>query len=200
MPIYRNRMPMAADTPLWHYTSLHAVTSMLRDRPIRLTRVDTFADPFEGSIPKSQCEGQLPIFSSADASDWMAMGVAVHHPGMPQHGASQPRTRHRARWTECTQRRKAQKRSTHAICWRWGHESEAMWRLYCKDRKRGQGLALRTRFGKLEASVSQRARDLALFGSRSRLESQASHRTGRLASRKAEDSAAGDVVRLVDFL
>ena len=97
MPIYKNRMPMPADTPVWHYTSLHAATSMLSDRQIRLTRVDTFRDPFEGSIPKIQYEGQLPILSSADASDWMAMGVAVHHPGMPHHGTNLPRKRHRDR-------------------------------------------------------------------------------------------------------
>jgi hypothetical protein len=58
-------------------------------------------------------------------------------------------------WTRMTIRRRAATRSAHASCWNWGPESEAMWRLYCKDDgEPGQGVALRSMFGKLEASIA----------------------------------------------
>src|SRR5262249_42647028 len=42
--------------------------------------------------------------------------------------------------------------STHACCWAAGHESEALWRLYCTPP--GDGVAMRTTLAQLEASVA----------------------------------------------
>ena len=77
--------------------------------------------------------------------------VAASYPGY----YNIPNPQYRDRWGEFTRQRKAMTRSAHAICWRASVESEAMWRLYCKDRRRGQGLALRTTLRKLQQSVSQ---------------------------------------------
>ena len=148
MPTYKNRVPMDAAIELRRYTTLDALVHILRNRQLRLTRVDKFHDPFEGSVPKRQIDDQLPIFSSRNAAQ--IMGVAAHHPSM-----SMPPHRHLDPWTEMTLRRRAKTRSAHASCWTAGHESEAMWRLYCRDGEpEGQGIALQSTFGKVEAAVA----------------------------------------------
>ena len=48
MPMYKNRVAMEPDTELRHYTTLAALVQILSGRRLRLTRVDTFQDPFEG--------------------------------------------------------------------------------------------------------------------------------------------------------
>jgi hypothetical protein len=149
MPTYKNRVPMDAAIELRRYTTLDALVHILRNRQLRLTRVDKFHDPFEGSVPKRQIDDQLPIFSSRNAAQ--IMGVAAHHPSM-----SMPPHRHLDPWTEMTLRRRAKTRSAHASCWTAGHESEAMWRLYCRDGEpEGQGIALQSTFGKVEAAVAR---------------------------------------------
>lgn len=143
MPSYKNRIPMDPNTPVWRYTSLDAVIAMLRDRTLRLTRVDTFRDPFEGSVPKQMYDDQVALFSSV----YNVMDEDISAPDP---------------WTVTTLRRLAMTRSAHASCWSYGDESEALWRLYCADSDEGQGdsrgigvgLALRSHLAKLEASVA----------------------------------------------
>jgi hypothetical protein len=150
---YKNRLLMSPGTTVWHYTSLNAVSAMLRGQKIRLTRLDKFRDPFEGSVPKKQIDDQILLFSSAQATNMVYAAVATHYPGM-----SLPPRKTRNPWQQMTLRRRAKTRSAHAICWASGEESEAMWKLYCWDRRRkGQGLALRSTLAKLEASVAHDA-------------------------------------------
>jgi hypothetical protein len=139
---YKNRPPMDPATELRRYTSLNAIEHMLRDKQLRLTRLDRFQDPFEGSVPKQQIDDQLPIFSSATQMDQDPSNMPRRH---SEH-VSDP-------WTRMTQRRRAGTRSAHASCWTAGQESEAMWRLYCEDGERGQGVALQSTLSKLEASI-----------------------------------------------
>ena len=159
MPIYKNRRPLPDDPHVWHYTSVEAVVAMLTSKQIRLTRIDAFNDPFEGSVPKQEIDNQIPAFSGAQSAEMMMQVIAPQHPAMP----TVP-MRYRDRYGEMTQRRRAKVRSAHAICWRHGNESEPMWRLYCKNAcgqcgqtltsNGGQGLALRTRLSRLEQSVA----------------------------------------------
>ena len=149
MPIYKNRVSMDPTTELRRYITLDALVHMLRNRQLRLTRVDQFHDPFEGSVPQKQIDDQLPIFSSSNAGQMMS--VAAHYPSM-----STPPRRNLDPWTEMTRRRRAKTRSAHASCWTAGGESEAMWRLYCRDGDaEGQGVALQSTFGKIEVSVAR---------------------------------------------
>lgn len=69
MPTYKNRRSMPQGTKVWHYTSLEAVIAMLRDRQMRLTRIDKFCDPFEGSVPKKTIDDQVVIFGGAQARE-----------------------------------------------------------------------------------------------------------------------------------
>lgn len=148
MPMYRNRVPMDPATELRRYTTLNALLQMLRNRCLRLTRVDTFPDPFEGSVPQRQIDDQVAIFSSRNATQMMS--VAAYYPSM-----SRPPRRSLDPWTELKLRRQAMTRSAHASCWTAGHESEAMWRLYCRDGgQEGQGVSLRSTLGQIETSVA----------------------------------------------
>jgi hypothetical protein len=142
---------MASATELRRYTSLNALGHMLRDKQLRLTRVDVFKDQFEGSVPKQQIDDQLPAFSSVNAMLMMGDSIAAQYPratGTLPRPINDP-------WTRMTIRRRVATRSAHASCWTAGPESEAMWHLYCQDGgERGQGVALRSTFGKLEASIA----------------------------------------------
>ena len=147
--MYKNRVSMDPATELRRYTTLDALVHILQYRHLRLTRVDKFRDPFEGSVPKKQIDDQVPIFSSRNAAQMMS--VSAYYPSM-----SMPPRRQLDLWMEMTLRRRAKTRSAHASCWTAGHESEALWRLYCRDAgPEGQGVALRSTLGKIEASVAR---------------------------------------------
>jgi hypothetical protein len=144
MPVYRNRPSKDPGTHMWRYLSLDAVIETVRDRKLRFTRVDKFPDPFEGSVPKQTIDDQVMLFGGAYH---MLTSVAAWHPS----GAMSLPEREDP-WERMTRLRRAKTRSTHACCWAAGHESEALWRLFCKPP--GKGVALRTTLAQLEKSVA----------------------------------------------
>jgi len=148
MPTYKNRVSIDAATELRRYITFDALVHMLNNRQLRLTRVDKFQDPFEGSVPKRQIDDQVCIFSSRNETQMRR--VASYYPSM-----SIPSDRHLDPWEEMTSRRRAKTRSAHASCWTAGDESEAMWRLYCREdgEPEGQGIALQSTLEKIESSV-----------------------------------------------
>ena len=92
--------PIDGTTELRRYLTLDALVHMLTTRQLRLTRVDTFRDPFEGSVPKRQIDDQLLVFSSRN--EVQMHGVAANY-----RGTSKPRRRNLDPWTEWTLRRRA---------------------------------------------------------------------------------------------
>jgi hypothetical protein len=84
MPTYKNRPPMPADAPVWRYLSLDAVIATIERRQLRLTRIETFLDPFEGSVTKKHMEDQNLILASAESRRHMMNAVARHYQGMPR--------------------------------------------------------------------------------------------------------------------
>ena len=141
MSIYKNRPVMAPATELRRYLTLDALLHTLQNQQLRLTRLDTFPDPFEGSVPKQQIDDQLPLFSSRNRFFQGGMNPGANPTRLDP-------------WTEMTLWRRAKTRSAHASCWSAGHESEAMWRLYCRDLDvEGQGVSLESTLGAVEASV-----------------------------------------------
>jgi hypothetical protein len=149
MPAYKNRPRMPDDTPLWRHLNLSGVLETIQTRRLRLTRVDRFQDPFEGSVPKQTIEDQNVLFIGAESRRHMLNRIAAHHGDLP---AIDPPDEDS--WTLIARLRRARTRSAHASCWSAGDESEALWRLYCNDGMPGVGVALRTSLGPLEASVS----------------------------------------------
>jgi hypothetical protein len=136
---------------VWRYLTLRAVIATIETRRLRLTRIDRFRDPFEGSVPKKQIEDQIPLFIGAASQRTMMNSVAAHyHPDM---ASSMPPDEEP--WGRITRLRRARTRSSHASCWSASDESEVLWRLYCiDDGCHGVGVALRTTLARLEASVA----------------------------------------------
>lgn len=132
---------------MWRYLTLSAVIATIERRRLRLTRVDRFQDPFEGSVPKKQIEDQIPIMIGAASRQAM---LDSHYPGLERSRAPDEDP-----WTRITRLRRARTRSAHASCWSAGDKSEPLWQAYCaNDGCRGVGVALRTTLARLEASVA----------------------------------------------
>jgi len=141
---------MPDDTPVWRYLSLSAVIATIKTRQLRLTRVDKFQDPFEGSVPKSQIDQQTVLLIGAESRRHMMNRTAA-----PSLGMARSMPPEEDSWARITRLRRARTRSAHASCWSIGDESEALWRLYCHDDGRqGAGVAFRTTLARLEASVA----------------------------------------------
>ncbi len=100
-------------------------------------------------MPKQTIDDQVLLFGGAYRTRAVYTILAAHHPpgAMSLPEWEDP-------WTKITRLRRAKCRSTHACCWAAGEESEALWRLYCKDPdRRGLGVAVQTTLEKLERSV-----------------------------------------------
>ena len=150
MPVYVNRLPMDPGTELHRYMCLGELEDMLRNRRLHLTRVDQFEDPFEGSVPKRQIDDQAAIFGGAHFIRMSMEAALAHYPE-----TERPRRPFHDPWQRVTTLRRAATRSAHASCWTAGPESEAMWRLYCEDGRRGQSVAVRSTLGRVEVSVER---------------------------------------------
>jgi hypothetical protein len=148
VPIYKKQPPLPGDTPVWRYLTLRAVFATIKTRQLRLTRVDTFQDPFEGSVPDKEIENQLPLFAGAASARMMMDSVAAHYPGMGRTFRPDEDP-----WVRMTRLRRTMTRSAHVSSWSAGNQSELLWRLYCTDGPPGVGVALRTTLARLEASV-----------------------------------------------
>jgi hypothetical protein len=129
VPVYKNRPSIPGDTPVWRYLSLDAVIATIKTRRLRLTRIDKFQDPFEGSVPDAVIDQQIPLFNAAASHLAMMNQIMPHHsPSM----AISSRLPDEDSWTRMTRLRRARTRSAHASCWSAGDESELLWRLYCR--------------------------------------------------------------------
>src|ERR1700704_1790863 len=129
VPDYKHRPVMPADTSVWRYLSLSPVMATIKTGQLRLTRVDGFKDPFEGSVPKAQFDQQTLLFIGAESRRHMMNSVAAHHPGMAR---SMPPDEDL--WARTTRLRRGRTRSAHASCWAAGSECELLWRLFCGRR------------------------------------------------------------------
>jgi len=140
---------MPDDMPVWRYLSLPAVIDTIERQRLRLTRIDTFRDAFEGSVTKQQMEQQDAVLMNVASRQHMYDAIASHFPGM-----SIPTRANEDPWALITRLRRARIRSAHASCWSRGYESELLWRLYCADDGcQGLGVALRTTLACLKQSV-----------------------------------------------
>lgn len=141
---------MPGDTPVWRYLSLSAAIATIKKGQLRLTRVDKFPDPFEGSVPQQDIDNQILLFAGAASQQMTADIIAAWNPGI---ATSTPPDEES--WSRMTRLRRAKTRSAHASCWSMDDESEPLWRAYCAyDGCRGVGVALRTTLARLEASVT----------------------------------------------
>jgi hypothetical protein len=103
-PVFRQPAPEAK---IWRYFGLAHLLSTLQKGQLHFSRVDTFKDPFEGSLPKAEVEADQEFYASV---------------GVPKIQEQAARTR-------------ASMLKLHAACcWHLAeHESEAMWKLYANE-------------------------------------------------------------------
>jgi hypothetical protein len=152
MPTYKNQPSMPGDTHVRRHLTLKAVIDTIKTQKLRLTRIDKFQDPFEGSVPKQTLEDQNLLLIGAESRRAMMNSVAAWYSGMGTISAPDEDP-----WLRITRLRRNRTRSAHASCWSMGAESEALWRLYCTDctddKRQGVGVALRTTLARLKASV-----------------------------------------------
>lgn len=132
------------------YTSLAQLIWIVTQGKLPLIRIDLFRDPFEGSAPRSLIEQQVLLDGRRNMT---AQQMPAQHRYYPNHPwALIPHQTSGEWWADITARRRNRTYSTHASCWRWGPESEGMWRLYCGEK---DGVAFQTTFARLEKSVEE---------------------------------------------
>jgi len=136
---------MDPSTPVTRYLSLRALVATIREQRLRMTRVDTFSDRHEGSVPKKQVDDQIPIISGDATARNLVDWEAGTDPLIGEDGVA-----------HVTRLRKAKTQSAHACCWAAGDELDALWQLYCTgDGAKGVGVVFRTTLSQLEASVDR---------------------------------------------
>lgn len=142
--------PLPSTSPhlhVWRYLPLEWLLDAIANQHLSLTLLGKYSkdDPYETSVPRLVEQDDCQVIYQSQVQidfpdDEEAGTTRFEEPGESDH------VRHR----QLIARRRALLRSAHASCWRWGDESEAMWRLYCAD---GSGVAIRSTFQKLQDSI-----------------------------------------------
>lgn len=112
------------DIKVWRYMSLAKLISLIETKSLYLTRIDRFADPYEGTLTARTAAG---------------IDMFLKNFGSPNGFAELRKIFQESR------------KETFVSCWHANdHESEAMWRLYCGS---GSGVAIQTTYSKLVRSI-----------------------------------------------
>ena len=112
-----------SDAVLWRYMEFTKFVSLLEKESLFFARADKLGDPFEGSFSKVN-EALRPILYKDKLSEEALLG-----------------------WMQFT---KESRRFTLINCWHENaHESEAMWRLYAREK---DGIAIKTAFNSFKNS------------------------------------------------
>jgi hypothetical protein len=140
--------PLGDNVAVWRYSQLWKLLSALQTQKLYLALLDELRikfDPYETSVPASTHNDPLPLLAGNSA--------ALQLPGPCEFAATRalPERSGEDASTRISRLRRGLLRCTHVSCWRWGEESEAMWRLYCPAE---EGIAIRTTFAKLRNSVN----------------------------------------------
>jgi hypothetical protein len=148
MPRYKNRPEnVPSDAPLRRHLSLRALLAMAKTRELRLTRIDTYPDPFEGTTPKKQSDN-FSLLLMRSNTHVRRLQTSLSDADVAKLVPEDSFTRHE-------RLRRLQIASAHACCWSCGEESEALWRLYGTEdgAPQGLGIALKTTLARLESSL-----------------------------------------------
>jgi hypothetical protein len=135
---------------IWRYTNLLNLVPELQWSQLTLIRIDQFSDKYEGSIPIRPFMRGIMEVAAANKG----LSSRNRYPPAPTPDELAPlQLRIVAANAELAERKKALHalyQSVYANCWHCGKESEAMWRLYCRD---PGGVAISSTFGKLKRSL-----------------------------------------------
>lgn len=140
------RQPESDEIEVWRYLTLPKFLNLVTARALPLARADTLGDALEGSVPKGYGKKVLGKFvegAKQIQQELVEKGELPHELGVGdlEHQLA----------PQIKVRRLAYIRGSHISCWRWGEESEAMWRLYCGPEA---GVAIVTTYKKLRESLT----------------------------------------------
>jgi Protein of unknown function (DUF2971) len=141
-------LPPNDEIPVWRYVAFHKLLWAIRQKKLWLTLLDVFrrnGDPYEASVPRATKDADFLLGNSGTnflATNFPSSGSSV--------GPCPQEAQRRDFQTWISRKRRALLRAAHASCWRYGEESEAMWRLYCDPHV---GVAMRSTSAKLRDSV-----------------------------------------------
>lgn len=123
------RQPLDSSVKVWRYLNLAKFLDLLRQRNLHFSRLLQQQDKYEGMDPpgyEAAFRQSMQRDMRPDQAAAATAGVMAHH----RDAAS----------------------GLFINCWRYGDdESEAMWRLYCRD---DQGIAVQTTYGNLVQSIA----------------------------------------------
>lgn len=138
--------PRSTEIKVWRYLTLPKFLAAITQRSLPLARADTLGDAFEGSVPQGFGEQVVETFVE-DAKRITKELVAKGE--WPTESSTEELKQQLA--PQIKIRRIAYIRGSHISCWRWGDESEAMWRLYCGPEG---GMAMVTSYEQLKTSLT----------------------------------------------
>lgn len=118
--------PQPADTSIrvWRYLDLAKFVWLLENKNLYLSCLDLLKDPHEGTTPRLLALAREQQLRELGADQLVAQMPAINQQS---------------------------RKSMYVNCWHFGNtESEAMWRLYCKN---DDGVAIQTTYRKLVASI-----------------------------------------------
>jgi hypothetical protein len=154
------REGLTDDSPVWRYVSLTDLCVMLEKRQLPLIQVVRFEDKFECSLtwPDFQAASTRGRHAS-QAANRLEIGPASEEQAAAVAAARAAARDASLKFEQLRANLVALRHAAFASCWRYGAESEAMWRLYCADRG---GLAMRTTYRKLRDSVAKTTPQVAV--------------------------------------
>jgi hypothetical protein len=139
------------ETIIWRYMDFAKLVAMFKDRSLYFARGDKLGDPYEGARGLASREGEwrdycIGFFRNAIVT------VPGNNAPIPEEEIASRAKQLYDEFVVTSQRDRLQ---NFVSCWHSNHvESEAQWRLYAPSLP--TGVAVRTKFGKLDDSLDQR--------------------------------------------
>lgn len=143
--------PLPIDVPqlqVLRYLPLCRLLIAIDTKRLSLTLLNNYSkdDPYETSVSESVAQADAQITNAGQTSD-VANELATGRCGAT--GSDWGGTALQ-RYEALKRKRRGLLRAAHASCWRWGDESEAMWRIYCPGK---YGIAICSTFETLKNSI-----------------------------------------------
>lgn len=138
------------ETILWRYMDFAKLVAMFKDRSLYFARGDKLGDPYEGARGLASREGEWRDYCIGFFRNAIVTAPGNNAPIPEDEIASRAKQLY-DEFVVTSQRDRLQ---NFVSCWHSNHvESEAQWRLYAPSLP--TGVAVRTKFGKLDDSLDQ---------------------------------------------
>lgn len=139
------------ETMIWRYMDFTKLVAMFKDRSLYFARGDKLGDPYEGARGLASREGEWKEYCLGFFRNAVVTAPGNNGPIPEEEIAS----RVKQLYDDFVTTSQRDRLLNFVSCWHSNHvESEAQWRLYAPSLP--TGVAVRTKFGKLDDSLDQR--------------------------------------------